>query len=378
MPHPPGSNPVPREKENTTRRLTPELRLVAWEVTRRCNLSCLHCRASSELGPYPDELNTKEGRTLLEQIRQVGQPVIILTGGEPLMRPDVFDLAAFGDALGLRMVMAVNGSLLTVDGARKLKEAGIQRISISMDGAGAESHDFFRQVPGAFDGILSGITAAKEAGLEFQINTTVTRYNLQDLSRIQEKVIELGAAAHHIFMLVPTGRGRALTDQSISAEEYEKTLSWLVKRKEETWLSIKATCAPHFYRILRETAHKERKEVTFKSHGLDAVTRGCLGGTGFCFVSHVGQVQPCGYLEVDSGNVRTQTFPEIWASSPVFTALRDQTLFSGKCGRCEYFRVCGGCRARAFEATGNYLDEEPLCTYQPKKQASTTDRKMED
>ncbi len=234
-------------------------------------------------------------------------------------------------------------------------------------GPTAESHDFFRQVQGAFNGILKGIEAARSVDLEYQINTTVTRHNLHELVRIQEKVIELGAVAHHIFMLVPTGRGRSLTDQTISAEEYEKTLTWLVKRKDEIPLSIKATCAPHYYRILRETARQEGKEISFKTHGLDAVTRGCLGGVGFCFVSHRGQVQPCGYLEVDSGNIRKQCFREIWESSPVFLALRDQSQYSSKCGRCEYFRVCGGCRARAFEATGNYLEEEPLCTFQPRK-----------
>jgi heme b synthase len=345
----------------------PEIRLVAWEVTRQCNLSCLHCRASAELGPYPDELSTTEGLLLLEQIRETGQPVVILTGGEPLLRPDIFDLAAHGHSLGLRMVMAVNGTLLNAETAGRLKAAGIQRISISMDGATEESHDFFRQVQGAFQGILQGVEAAQSADLEFQINTTVTRYNLQDLAHIQEKVLNMGAKAHHIFMLVPTGRGRTLNDQTISAEEYEKTLTWLVKRKAEIPLSIKATCAPHYYRILREIAHKEGQEITFKSHGLDAVTRGCLGGVGFCFISHQGFVQPCGYLEVDSGNLRKQKFKEIWESSPVFLALRDRSQYSGKCGHCEYFRVCGGCRARAFEATGNYLSEEPLCTYQPKK-----------
>jgi heme b synthase len=355
-------------KDHPSSLKVPEIRLVAWEVTRQCNLSCLHCRASAECGPYPDEFSTDEALSLLEQIREVGQPVVILTGGEPLLRSDIFDLAAHGHALGLRMVMAVNGTLLTGESARKLKSAGIQRISISMDGATPESHDFFRQVEGAFDGIIQGVEAARSADLEFQINTTVTRYNLQDLIRIQEKVLEMGAQAHHIFMLVPTGRGRALNDQTISAEEYEKTLTWLVKRKEEIPLVIKATCAPHYYRILREVAHEEGKEVTFKSHGLDAVTRGCLGGTGFCFISHRGKVQPCGYLEVDSGDLRKQRFKDIWESSPVFQSLRDRSRFSGKCGQCEYFRVCGGCRARAFETTGNYLSEEPLCTYQPQKQ----------
>lgn len=351
--------------------LKADLRLVAWEVTRRCNLSCLHCRASSELGPYPGEMSTEEGRVLLEQIRRVGQPVVILTGGEPLLRSDIFELAAYGNALGLRMVMAINGSLLTPEIARELKQSGIQRISISLDGATAESHDHFRQVRGAYEGVLQGMEAAKTAGLEFQINTTVTRLNLEELPILQEKVIAWGAAAHHIFMLVPTGRGRALTDETISAEAYEKTLTWLVDQREATSFPIKATCAPHYYRILREQARRRGKEVTFQTHGLDAVTRGCLGGIGFCFVSHVGQVQPCGYLEVEAGNVRQRTFPEIWTDSPVFQALRDQSRFSGKCARCEYFRVCGGCRARAFEACGDYLEEEPLCTYEPKRPPSS-------
>jgi AdoMet-dependent heme synthase len=355
-------------KENQYPLKVPELRLVAWEVTRQCNLSCLHCRASAEFGPYAGELTTAEGFNLLEQIREVGQAVVILTGGEPLLRPDIFDLARHGHSLSLRMVMAVNATLLTLEKASKLKESGIQRISISMDGATAEDHDHFRQVKGAFAGILKGIEAAKEAGLEFQINTTVTRLNLHDLARIQDMVIELGAVAHHIFMLVPTGRGRSLADQIISAEEYEDTLTWLVTRRCEIPLSIKATCAPQYYRILREEARKEGKEITFRTHGLDAVTRGCLGGAGFCFVSHRGQVQPCGYLEVDSGNVRKQIFKEIWVSSPVFLAIRDRSRYSGKCGQCEYFRICGGCRARAFEATGNFLSEEPLCTYQPRNQ----------
>jgi heme b synthase len=348
----------------------PPVRLVAWEVTRQCNLSCLHCRASAVLGPYHDELTTDEGLKLLDQIREVGQPVIILTGGEPLLRPDIFELARYGHELGLRMVMAVNGTLLDPATAEKLKTAGIQRISISLDGATAEGHDHFRQMPGAFAGVLKGVEAAKTAGLEFQINTTITRLNLKEIPQIQELVKQLGAVAHHIFMLVPTGRGRSLTEQTISAEEYEQTLIGLVKRGDEFPLPIKATCAPHYYRILRELAQQEGKGVTPKSHGLDAMTRGCLGGTGFCFISHRGRVQPCGYLEIEAGNVRQETFKTIWENSPVFSALRDKSQYQGKCGRCEYFRVCGGCRARAYAATGNYLAEEPLCRYQPKRRAS--------
>jgi heme b synthase len=358
--------PQPSENQNQPLKV-PDVRLVAWEVTRQCNLSCLHCRASAELGPYPDELTTSEGLNLLEQIRETGKPVVILTGGEPLLRPDIFELAKHGHELGLRMVMAVNGTLLDLDRARKLKEAGIQRISISMDGATAETHDFFRQVKGAYAGILKGIEAARAAGLEFQINTTITRHNLKELDQIQEQAAALGAVAHHIFMLVPTGRGRSLTDQTISAQEYEQTLTRLVKGGPTKTVPIKATCAPHYYRILREVAHQEGSEITMASHGLDAVTRGCLGGIGFCFISHMGQVQPCGYLEVAAGNVREQPFKKIWEFSQVFLSLRDREQYSGKCGVCEYFRVCGGCRARAFEATGSYLNEEPLCTYQPRK-----------
>ncbi|HSO71201.1 MAG TPA: SPASM domain-containing protein, partial [Thermodesulfobacteriota bacterium] len=209
----------------------------------------------------------------------------------------------------------------------------------------------------------------KTVGLEFQINTTITRLNLREMPQIQEFVKQLGAVAHHIFMLVPTGRGRSLTEQTISAEEYEQTLTGLIQRKDEFPLPIKATCAPHYYRILRELAHQEGKEITLKTHGLDAMTRGCLGGTGFCFISHRGQVQPCGYLEIEAGNIRKETFKTIWEKSPVFSALRDKSQYEGKCGHCEYFRVCGGCRARAYEATGNYLAEEPLCRYQPKRLA---------
>lgn len=349
----------------STETAVPAVRLVAWEVTRQCNLSCLHCRASAEHGPYADELSTEEGLRLLEQIREVGRAVVILTGGEPLLRPDVYQLARHGDAIGLRMVMAVNGTLLDEGTARQLRQAGIQRISISLDGATAESHDRFRGVPGAFAGVVRGVEAARAAGLEFQINTTITRHNLRELMSIQEQVKAFGAVAHHIFMLVPTGRGRTLADETISAQEYEDTLSGLIKSRGKEAMPIKATCAPHYYRILREVAREEGREITFQSHGLDAVTRGCLGGTGFCFVSHRGVVQPCGYLEIEAGSVRKETFPAIWESSPVFLALRDKSRYEGKCGRCEYLRVCGGCRARAYEATGNYLAEEPLCLYQP-------------
>jgi len=343
------------------------LRLVAWEVTRSCNLNCVHCRASSEHGPYPGELSTEKCLSVLEEIAATGAPIVILTGGEPLLRRDIFELARHGTGLGLRMVMATNGTLLTPEITEKMAESGIQRVSISIDGADAESHDRFRQVQGAYAGAVAGTEELRRAGLEFQVNTTVTRHNVDEVPRLLDLAVELGAVAHHLFLLVPTGRARDMVDQEIEAREYEDLLRWFYRMRGRVPLHLKATCAPHYYRILRQEAHAGGEKVTFETHGLDAVTRGCLGGTAFCFVSHDGIVQPCGYLELNCGDLNTATFGEVWEQSEVFQNLRDFSRYEGKCGRCEYLRVCGGCRARAFEATGNYLAEEPLCNHQPAK-----------
>lgn len=343
------------------------LRLVAWEVTRSCNLACVHCRASSLNRAYHNELSARECLDFLDEIETFASPIIILTGGEPLLRPDIFEIAAYGSQKGFRMTMAVNGTLLTPDIVQKMLDARIQRISVSIDGATGASHDAFRQVEGAFDRAVRGLTDARQANLEFQINTTITQQNLHELQAIQELAIRLGAVAHHIFLLVPMGRGKDLSEQSIDAEQYEQVLHWFYEQKDRTPLQLKATCAPHYYRILRQRAKSEGREVSFQTFGLDAVTRGCLGGVGFAFVSHVGQVQPCGYLELDCGNIRKQRFRDIWEKSPIFQDLRDYKNYQGKCGRCQYVGVCGGCRARAYESTGNYLAEEPLCLFQPEK-----------
>ena len=301
----------------------------------------------------------------MDEIASFSKPVIILTGGEPLLRADIFDLASYGTAKGFRMVMATNGTLFTEEIVQNMKASGIQRISISIDGPTAETHDAFRKVKGSFEGSLRGIEMAKRGGIEFQINTTITRRNLAELPAIQDLAVELGAVAHHVFLLVPTGRGKDIEEQAIDAAQYEQALNWFYEQKYRVPLQLKATCAPHYYRILRQRARQDGKSVTVDAFGLDAMTRGCLGGTGFCFVSHVGQVQPCGYLELDCGNIRHRKFSEIWRDSKVFKDLRDFSRYQGKCGRCEYLRVCGGCRARAYESTGNYLAEEPLCLYQP-------------
>ncbi len=344
-------------------------RLVAWEVTRSCNLNCVHCRAAAERGPYPGELSTEKGFEILDQIADVGKPIVILTGGEPLLRKDIFDLALHGTRLGLRMVMAINGTLVTPEIAEKIKASGIQRVSVSLDGANAEDHDRFRKVQGAYRSSLQGIEVLKKAGVEFQANTTITRHNIEQAQDILDSVIRMGAAAHHIFLLVPTGRAKELTNQEIDALEYEKILLWFNDMQRKVPIHLKATCAPHFYRVLRQEAHKRGEKVTYETHGLDAVTRGCLGGISFCFVSYEGIVQPCGYLELNCGDLKGATFREVWENSGVFRKLRDFSAYQGKCGRCEYVKVCGGCRARAYEGTGDFMAEEPLCMYQPARGA---------
>jgi heme b synthase len=344
-----------------------ELRLVAWEMTRSCNLNCVHCRAAAERGPYAGELGTEKCLEILDQIAQVGRPIVILTGGEPLLREDVFELAQHGTQLGLRMVMATNGTILTPEVAEKLKSSGIQRVSISIDGARAEEHDKFRKVPGAFEAALEGMALLKKAGIEYQINTTVTKQNVHQIDKILELAVELGAVAHHIFLLVPTGRAREMINQEIEAKDYEKLLHWFYDMRGKVPLHLKATCAPHYYRIFRQEAHARGETVDYETYGLDAVTRGCLGGTSFCFISHDGIVQPCGYLELSCGDLKRSSFAAVWQESHIFKRLRDFSAYGGKCGRCEYLKYCGGCRARAFEATGDYMAEEPLCIHQPSK-----------
>lgn len=343
------------------------MRMIAWEVTRNCNLNCAHCRAAASCGPYSGELSTDQCLKLVDDIASVSLPVIILTGGEPLLRPDIFEIAAYGTDKGLRMVMATNGTLVTPAVVRKMIESGIQRVSISIDGKDAQSHDALRQEKGAFDKAIAGIEVLKAAGMEFQINTTITTANLLQIKDILALAKNIGAAAHHIFLLVPTGRGRDLAGQAITAADYEETLMWFHRESLRSEIQLKATCAPHYFRIMHQNKPKGEKPAKKVGGYFHESTRGCLGGITFCFISHVGQVQPCGYLELDCGNVKRRRFVNIWEDSQVFRDLRDYGKYGGKCGRCEFIKVCGGCRARAYEATGDYLAEEPLCLYRPKK-----------
>lgn len=334
------------------------LRMVAWELTRSCNLACRHCRASSKLGPYPGELTTSECFKVIDNIASFAKPIVIMTGGEPLLRKDIFEIAAYGKSKGLNMVMSPNGTLLTDENVKKMFDSGIRRISVSLDGPDAASHDNLRQVPGAFLQACEGIERADKGGLEFQINSTITKRNVKALSDIIKLAKKLGARAHHIFLLVPTGRAKDMVTEELSPSEYEETLKFLAEERKRSPIEIRTTCAPHFNRILLQ----EHMGTPSSLAG-----RGCMAGVSFCFISHVGDTQPCGYLEIKCGNVREKTFKEIWFESEVFNNIRDWSIYIGKCGTCEFKAVCGGCRARAHAKYGNYLREEPYCTYEPKR-----------
>lgn len=303
---------------------------------------------------------------MLSRIASFAKPVVVLSGGEPLVRDDIFNIARFGSDLGLRMVLATNGTTVDTAIARKMLEAGIQRVSISIDGADASTHDTFRGLPGAFDAALRGIDCCKSAGMPVQINTTVAKHNLDQLPKILELAVSIGACALHLFLLVPTGCGKEISGrQMISPSEYEDVLKWLYDASKGSTINVKATCAPHYFRVMRQRAKVEGIKITPETHGLEAMTKGCLAGSAVCFVSYKGDVYPCGYFPVSAGNVLETPFEEIWNSSELFASLRDTSLLKGKCGNCEYAGVCGGCRARAYAETGDYLDEEPYCIYQP-------------
>lgn len=342
-----------------------DLRLVAWEMTRACNLACVHCRAGACPEADPEQLTTEEGRSLIDGISRVGKPILIMTGGEPLMRSDFFDLARYASSAGLRPVLATNGVLVTPEIAREVAAVGIPRVSISIDGPTAQEHDAFRKILCAFDGSLAGIANLRAAGVSVQINTTLTRRNRHQLADIMKLAEDIGADAFHVFLLVPTGRARDLAGEEMGPAEYEETLLEFYRLGRSSRLETKATCAPQYYRILRQQAEEEGIEVSEQTFGLNARTRGCLGGLSFVFVSHKGELQPCGYFDLQAGSVREREFADLWANAPLFKDLRNFSLLEGKCGKCDYLRFCGGCRARAYESTGRYMAEEPYCAHRP-------------
>ncbi len=357
--------------------ISPRLQLVAWELTRSCNLSCIHCRGSAGQEHYSNELSTEECFHLIDQILEVGKPIIILTGGEPLARHDVLPIAKHAVARGLRVVMGSNGTLITKEMATKLRDIPISRIGVSLDFPIAKRQDNFRGQVGAFDTAIAGIANTRRAGIDIQINSTITKLNVTYLDELLALSLEVGAVAFHPFMLVPTGRGKGLRSVELPPEQYEKTLNWIYDKQLELGdkIFIKPTDVPHYMRVVKQKQEQDLRTPVIKkpeppssSNPMNSITRGCLAGTGFCFVSHQGKVKGCGYLDVEAGDVRKENFSQIWANSPLFKKLRNLSNLKGKCAVCEYKMICGGCRARAYEATGDYLEAEPYCVYEPATQ----------
>lgn len=354
------------------------LRLLFWETTAGCNLECVHCRrldVSKQL--MKDDLTTEESFRFIANLSAFARPILVLSGGEPLFRPDIFAIAARARDLGLPVALATNGTLINEEVAGKIVAAGIRRVAISIDGADETTHDSFRKQPGSLAAALRGFGHLKARGMSLQINCTVTQHNVHQIETLYRMACDLGAEALHLFMLVPVGCGVQIAESNmLPAEEYERVLNWMYDRAQDGRIHLKATCAPHYFRIYHQRKGEERR-VTGRAatggrpkgvhpEGMAAMTKGCLAGSAICFVSHTGEVFPCGYLPVSAGNVRRQDMRAIWENSPVFARLRDDELLEGKCGCCEFKKVCMGCRARAFyEENGNYMAEEPYCVYEP-------------
>jgi len=347
-----------------------EPKWIAWEITRRCNLNCVHCRSSStlEVEGHPD-FSLAEARRVLDDIHSYASPVVVLSGGEPLLRGDVFDIAEHGTSLGLRMCMATNGTLVTSETCRNIKETGIKMVSLSLDGASPSVHDDFRNQPGAFDGTMNAIRLFNEHGIPFLINSSFTQRNKQEAPQIYELVKSLGATAWYLFMIVPTGRGEEIMEELIPESEYEEMLNWhYTMEKEESDLLVRPTCAPQYYRIVLQRAKEEgekfqRRSLKFSTGG----SKGCLAGQLICLIDVDGNVLPCSYFPKAAGNIKEQSFQEIWETAPLFLELRDFKAYKGNCGKCEYVNVCGGCRARAYAIHGDYMAQEPFCSYQPQR-----------
>ncbi|MCX8027864.1 MAG: radical SAM protein [Thermodesulfovibrionales bacterium] len=343
---------------------------IAWEITRRCNLHCIHCRSSSDFESkgHPDIPKTDAFR-FLDDISNYAKPVLVLSGGEPLIREDVFEIAQYGSKKGLRMCLATNGSLVTDEICKEILRSDIKMVSMSLDGSNSEIHDNFRDQKGSFDAVIKAIELFKKHKIDFLINSSFSNRNKHDIENVYKLVKSLGATAWYLFMVVPTGRAEEIINELIPKDEYEAILNWHYEmEKSEKELLVRPTCAPHYYRIILQRS--KRDSETFQKRTLKFSTggaKGCIAGQLICFINVDGDVYPCSYFPKPAGNLYKETFKSIWEGSELFIQLRDFKKYKGKCGKCQYLKVCGGCRARAYAINGDYLSEEPFCSYIPER-----------
>ncbi|WP_449240271.1 putative heme d1 biosynthesis radical SAM protein NirJ2 [Desulfoscipio gibsoniae] len=323
--------------------------LVSWNTTNACNLYCKHCYRDSG-ARAEEELNTAEGKKLIDDIARAGFKIMIFSGGEPLMRNDIYELIQYAADTGLRPVLGSNGTLITPEAAARLKNAGAMAVGISLDSTDPARHDDFRGSAGAWQGAVDGMRACREAGLPFQVHTTVMEWNNGEIEDLTDLSVSLGARGHHIFFMVPTGRAVNIEAETLRAEQYEQLLQRIMVKQSQVDIELKPTCAPQFMRIARQMGVNMR------------FSRGCLAGTAYCIIGPRGDVQPCAYLNIPLGNVRRIPFDHIWRKNEVLQKLRTME-YSGGCGTCRYKKICGGCRARAYYYHGDYMAEEPWCLY---------------
>lgn len=340
--------------------------LVIWEATQACDLACVHCRAAALPSRNPNELTTEEGFRLLEEIRSFGDPLMVFTGGDPLKRPDLFELMEYSVKLGLRTNVSPSATpLLTPEAVERFKQLGLARMAISLDGHDADSHDSFRGIPGTFDRAMVALRHAQRIGLETQLQTTVTRRNLAHLEEIAALVGDVGGRMWSLFFLVVTGR--ALANDDLTGAEYEQVFEKLYQISRTAPFDIKTTEGMHYRRYVAQRKKQERGSAESNENARRVAwrTAGVSDGKGFVFVSHTGEICPSGFLPVTAGNVRRDSLKDVYRNAQLFRDLRDPEKREGKCGLCEYTNICGGSRSRAYANTGNYLAEDPRCTYQP-------------
>ena len=345
--------------------------LAIWETTQACDLACVHCRASAQPERHPMELSTEEGKRLIDAIAAMRVPVFVLTGGDPIKRPDLFDLISHARRVGVRVSLTPSATpLLTREVVFRLKDAGLARLAVSMDGASAATHDAFRGMSGSFARTLDAVRWANEAGLPVQINTTFSRRNIGEIDELVTLMEQLKITLWSVFFLVPTGRGKL--NDLLNADEFEQVFARLYQLSQIAPFDIKTTEAQHYRRyLLQQRAAERRVGITMESpeklpDTIGRAPRGLNDGKGFVFISHTGDVFPSGFLPVSAGNIREQPLARIYRESPLFLALRDPSRLEDKCGACEFKQICGGSRARAYALTGNPFDEEPCCSYIPR------------